>query len=167
MFKLDLRTILLLLVMAVVGWTQWKIYNQERTISDLNTSLSDSQQKVSNLTEEVSNLREQMRIDREAVKGWFEQTNTLREVQQGHQSEVKDVLAKFQYELAFTAKQAKAMATESSEPQVPSYRIGDSIAVPAIDGMWNAFTATGAYAGPAFTDPATVPEKGTASAAAR
>lgn len=161
MFKLDLRTILMFLIIAVVGWTQWKIYTQEQTISDLNTSLEKSQTSVSNLTLEVKELREQMRIDKEAVAGWFEKAKELHTVQQGYQTEVKDVLAKFQYELAFNAKTPDATKTEGAQPQVPSYRIGDHIAVPALNGMWNAFTTTRSAAG--LTQPGTdaVPEKGT------
>lgn len=167
MFKFDLRTILLLAVMAIVGWTQWKIYNQERTISELNSSLEKSQQSVSNLTEEVNDLREQMRIDKEVVKGWFETTTKLQETQRGYQTEVQDVLTKFQYELAFNAKHAQSASTEDAELPASSYRIGDSIAVPAIDGMWNAFTATSALARPTATDSGSIAEKSTGGTSAK
>lgn len=153
MFKFDLRTLLLLGVLCVVGWTQWKIYSQEQTITQLNSKLEKSQQSVSNLTEAVNDLREQMRIDKAVVSGWFETTTKLQETQRGYQTEVKDVLNKFQFDLAYNAK---VPPPEDTKLQTPGYRIGDNIIVSVVNGMWNAFTATTTLSGstPGNTNPA-------------
>jgi len=148
MFKFDFRTIVFVFIIAVVGWTQWKIYNQEKTISDLSTTLTESQQQVSNLVTEVDELRAQIRIDRAAVQSWQQTTSELHSLQQGHQTEVKNALSNFQYQLAVNAKTAKLAQlavghnAQVTQSETPSYRIGDNIATTAIDGMWNAFATT-------------------------
>lgn len=134
MFKFDIRTIVLFLVVAVVSWTQWKIYSQEQTIGNLSSSLKTSQEEVQELNLQLTDLKEQVRIDRTTVADWLKQTSQLRHDQQGYQAEVKDVLTKFQYQLAIDAAQP--------EPPEPGYRIGDHITVPAIDGMWKSYHST-------------------------
>ena len=149
---LNPRNLLMFAIIAVVSWTQWKIYSQEKTITELTSSLKDSQQKVSDLTADVEDLREQMRIDRESVEDWFNTTTKFTDVQLGYQTEVENVLTKFRYELAVNAKKP--------EPQNPVASIRPDIASSAINGMWNAYASTQSLNGPPKPDPSGVPEKG-------
>lgn len=153
---LNPRNLLMFAIIAVVSWTQWKIYTQEKTISDLTSSLKDSQQKVSDLTADVEDLRTQMRIDRESVEDWFNTTTKFTDVQLGYQTEVENVLTKFRYELAVNAKKP--------EPQNTVVNIRPDIASSAINGMWNAYASTQSLNGPPKPDPTGVPEKSTGSA---
>lgn len=134
MFKFDIRTIVLLIILAVVGWTQWKIHSQEITIIGLADSLEKSKKEVSELATHLTDLKEQVRIDNTAVEEWFEKTLKLREDQQGYQAEVKDALSKFRYQ----------MSIDAAKPDTPkaSYRIGADITVPAIEGMWKSYNST-------------------------
>ena len=149
---LNPRNLLMFAIIAVVSWTQWKIYSQEKTITELTSSLKDSQQKVSDLTADVEGLRKQMRIDRESVEDWFNTTTKFTDVQLGYQTEVENVLTKFRYELAVNAKKP--------EPQNPVASIRPDIASSAINGMWNAYASTQSLNGPPEPDPSGVPEKG-------
>lgn len=151
-FFLNPRNILMIAIIAVVSWTQWKIYSQEKTITELTSSLEASQQKVSDLTADVEDLREQMRIDRESVEDWFNTTTKFTDVQLGYQTEVENVLTKFRYELAVNAKKP--------EPQNTTASIRPDIASSAINGMWNAYASTQSLNGPPEPDPGGVPEKG-------
>lgn len=134
MFKFDLRTLVMFAIIVVVGWTQYKIYTQDKTISQLNTDLSKSQQKVSNLTEELEGLKKQVLIDRKVVEDWFTKTNALTKEQQTHREEVKDVLNKFKFDMAVNAEKPEAVPMGASI----SPRVVDA----AIKGMWNSFTTT-------------------------
>lgn len=154
-FFLNPRNILMIVIVAVISWTQWKIYSQEKTITELTSSLEDSQQKVSDLTADVENLRKQMRIDRQSVEEWFNTTTKLTDEQLGYQTEVENVLTKFRYELAVSAKDTKS--------QSPSLSIRPDIARSAIDGMWNAYASTQSLNGPPEPNPTRVPEKSTGS----
>ena len=152
---LNPRNLIIFAIITVVSWTQWKIYSQEKTITELTSSLKDSQQKVSDLTADVEDLREQMRIDRESVEDWFNTTTKFTDVQLGYQTEVENVLTKFRYELAVNAKKP--------EPQNPVASIRPDIASSAINGMWNAYASTQSLNGPPEPNPARVPEKSTGS----
>lgn len=154
---LNPRNLIIFAIITVVSWTQWKIYSQEKTITELTSSLKDSQQKVSDLTADVEDLREQMRIDRESVEDWFNTTTKFTDVQLGYQTEVENVLTKFRYELAVNAKKP--------EPQNTTASIRPDIASSAINGMWNAYASTQSLNGPPKPDPSGVPEKGPGSAA--
>lgn len=132
--KIDLRTILLLLVVLAAFWTQWKISTQEDNIFQLTEDLELSKLRVSNLTLEVNDIRQQVRLDKEAVDDWYIATTQLKYDQKNYQSEVRDALAKFKYQLVVDAK--------DTEPAPRTYRIGDDIVIPAINGMWNAYDTT-------------------------
>ena len=149
---LNPRNLIIFAIITVVSWTQWKIYSQEKTITELTSSLKDSQQKVSDLTADVEGLRKQMRIDRQSVEEWFNTTTKLTDEQLGYQTEVENVLTKFRYELAVNAKKP--------EPQNPVASIRPDIASSAINGMWNAYASTQSLNGPPKPDPSGVPEKG-------
>lgn len=149
---LNPRNLIIFAIITVVSWTQWKIYSQEKTITELTSSLKDSQQKVSDLTADVEDLREQMRIDRESVEDWFNTTTKFTDVQLGYQTDVENVLTMFRYELAANAKKPESQnATASIRPDVASS---------AINGMWNAYASTQSLNGPPKPDPSGVPEKG-------
>lgn len=154
-FLLNPRNLLMIVIVAVISWTEWKIYSQEKTITELTSSLEDSQQKVSDLTADVEGLRKQMRIDRQSVEEWFNTTTKLTDEQLGYQTEVENVLTKFRYELAVNAKKP--------EPQNTVVNIRPDIARSAIDGMWNAYASTQSLNGPPEPNPARVPEKSTGS----
>lgn len=154
-FLLNPRNLLMIVIVAVISWTQWKIYSQEKTITELTSLLEDSQQKVSDLTADVEDLLKQTRIDRQSVEEWFNTTTKLTDEQLGYQTEVENVLTKFRYELAVNAKDTK--------PQSPSLSIRPDIARSAIDGMWNAYASTQSLKGPPEPNPARVPEKSTGS----
>lgn len=154
-FLLNPRNLLMIVIVAVISWTQWKIYSQEKTITELTSSLEDSQQKVSDLTADVEGLRKQMRIDRQSVEEWFNTTTKLTDEQLGYQTEVENVLTKFRYELAVNAKKPG--------PQNPVASIRPDIASSAINGMWNAYASTQSLNGPPEPNPARVPEKGSGS----
>lgn len=153
MFKLELKTILLLVVIIVVGWSQWKIYKQEDTIYLLKDEVATSKEKVLDLTLRIDDIRKQITVDRVAVDSWFAETSKLKYDQKGHQDEVKNALKQFQFKLSTTE--------ERTETPEESYRIGDSLIIPAIDGMWNAYNTTTALSGGTESVTIGVPETST------